>query len=211
MLISEIRDEVMTDVGADVNDSTLANKIFSFIKSSLRRFPSYMQNKCLQSKKTVAITTGQQTFSYPQNTISIESVYFEKDGKRKEVFQAKDSVFFNSIHNTTEKKEPTGYFVYGNLIELSNPSDSSYTLNFNTISEIDSVSLSDTFLHSSQVAEILKDGVKGYYFGYVEDRTSEATYFKLFREGLDRLEINNQVEQMPDYIGLSENKNFLGA
>lgn len=199
MQISEIRDEIISEVGGDVTDSDLQAKVLGFMKSALRRFPRFTRNRMLRSQKTATLAAGAQTVAVPSGVVDILQAFYVTDGRREEITRPK-LARFNEEYRTNVTGHPNYFIVRGATVEFDRLADQAYTIHFECNAEIDAVAAGDTWAYSSDRAEILKDGAKAYYFGYVEDEAKEGKSFQLFKAGLDALEREYSREETADHV-----------
>ena len=199
MLISDLRDEIITEVGGDVSDSDLQAKVIGFIKSALRRFPRFSRNRMVRAQKTATLSAGGQTVAVPSGVVDILQAFYVYDGRREEITRPKLSRF-NEEYRTDEVGHPYYFIIRGAEVEFDRPADMEYTIYFECNIEIDAVAASDTWAYSSDRAEIMKDGAKAYYYGYVEDEAKESKSLSLFKAGLDALEREYSREEVADHV-----------
>lgn len=199
MEIKDIRDEVIVEVGGDVSDSALQSKIFQFIKTALRRFPRHTKTRLLIDTYYATLESGEYYLTTPPYFIQERVVYYIDNGKRKEISKLPFDDF-NEQFDSTSTSEPNGYRIIGNVIEFLHPADKDYVIYVEFFKEIDDVNLTNKFFGDTSMIEILKDGVKYYYFQYTEDDARANAQLTLFKIGLDVLENSYIVEELPDYI-----------
>ncbi len=200
MLISEIRDEVITEVGGDTSDTELQTKVLGFIKSTLRRLPKNCKDRSLISKKSVTLTVATQTASLPAKFLAEREIWYEEGGVRKHVTVIRDTELFNRQYNSTTVGFPEYCRIYGSTIEFSRPADATYTIYIDCFQEVDAVVAGDTFAHDSTTAEIVKDGVKFYYYTYTEEKEMLDKFGGLFKSGLAELNTQYTWLETPDHI-----------
>jgi hypothetical protein len=199
MLISDIRDEIITEVGGDVTDSDLQAKTLGFIKAALRRFPRFTRNRMVRSQKTATLSAGGQSVAVPSGVVDILQAFYVTDGRREEITRPK-LARFNEEYRTNVYGHPNYLIVRGSTVEFDRLADKDYAITFECNIEIDAVAAADTWGFSSDRAEIMKDGAKAYYYGYVEDEAKESKSFSLFKAGLDALEREYSREETADHV-----------
>ena|SRR3990167_5431114 len=201
MLISAIRDEAIDEVGGDSSDTAVQTKFLGYIKSALRRFPQNSRSRSIVSKKSVSLAAAAQTASTPSGFMQERSLWYEdSDGSRHEVTVIKDVALFNAKYKSSVSGAPEFCRFYGTTIEFSRPTNAAYTVYVDCFIEIDAVAAADTWGYDSSMAEILKDGVKFYYFTYTEEESQIDRFGKLFAGGLIGLDNKYQREETPDHV-----------
>lgn len=199
MLISDLIDEIITEVGGDVTDTDLQTKTLGFIRSALRRFPRFTRNRMVRSQKSGSLSASAQTMAVPSGVVDILAAYYLEAGERKDIFRPK-LPRFTEEYRSTGNGSPQYFIVRTNTVEFDRPADQAYTIYFECNIEIDDVDSTDTWAHSSDRAEIMKDGAKAYYYGYVEDEAKESKSLTLFKAGLDALEREYAREELADHV-----------
>lgn len=200
MLISELIDEVISDVGEDTEDSDLVSKMLNFAKGALRRFPLFCRNRLLVDISYATLEIGENYLTTPTGFITERSIYYEEDGKRKHITKLTDTEF-NEARRTQISGTPKHYRVVGNVIEFNKNSDADLVIYVEHFKEVDAVALDDDFFGTSDMAEILKDGIKAtYYSDYSEDKTQGDKKLALFKTGLDQLDGRFMVEELPTHV-----------
>ena len=200
-LYSAIRDEIIVEIGGDVNDNILSTNIFSFIKSALRRFPRHTRSRFLFTTKTASLTTGNYSVSLPSGFIRERSVYYIDSGARIYIEKLSFDDFNEQFNSTATGSPQSGYRIIGSTMEFLRSADTNYTIYIECLKEIDSVETTDTFSGDSSVIEILKDGAKYYYYDYEEDDKRAGDKLALFKAGLDKLESDFLSDEIPSHIG----------
>lgn len=201
MLISEIRDEIITEVGGDTADTALQTKVLGFIKSALRRFPQNARARSIVSKKSASLSASSQTVSTPTGFMQERALWREdSDGTRHDITVVKDTRLFNEKYRTDTVGEPEFCRIYGTTIEFHRPANAAYTIYIDCFIEIDNVAAADTWAYDSNMAEILKDGAKFYYYTYTEEENQQANFGKLFSANLVGLDSKYAREEIPDHV-----------
>ena len=199
MLISEIRDEIISEVGQDTSDTTLAALIFGFIKSALRRFPRHTKTRLLLDTSYATLSSGANYLTIPTYFIQERAVYYINNGNRKDIPKLSFDDF-NEQFNSTSTTKPTGYRIVGNVIEFLHKADKDYVIYVEHFKEVDNVALGDGFFGDTSMVEILKDGVKYYYYKYAEDPNEASSWLVLFKAGLDELESDFISDEIGSHI-----------
>lgn len=203
MLVSEILTEVVTEVGADADDTALPTKLLGFAKSALRRFPRFSRNRITQGRVSGTLSAGASTMTLPAGLNMISQVFYEEDGERREIERPKLKEF-NSRYRGNSIGNPEYCIVRADAdgvqtVEFNVKADKNYTVYFESSIDIDDISASDTWPYSSDRAEILKDGIKWYYYRSIDDDLA-GDHKTDFGAGLKELEREFMREEMPDHV-----------
>lgn len=201
MLISDVILEVISDVGADSDDSVLVTKMLGFAKGALRRFPLFTKSRLLYITSTDILAAGTNSIPTPTYFISEKLIWYVENGSRKEIIKKDDDKFLELV-NTSASGTPEYFHIANNLIEFDKNSEADRTIYIEHLSEVDNVTAASVFFGSSDMLEILKDGMKAtYYSDYVEDKIKGDGKLALFKAGLDKLEERHMIEKMGGHIG----------
>lgn len=200
MLISDIRDEIISEVGGDVDDTDLQDKVLGFIVSSLRRLPDKARVRTVISKKSVTLSSGLQTATLPDGFLEERVVWYETDGARKNIDLPKDTRDFNAAYTTSGSGAPSLARIYGTIIEFDKPADQDYTIYIDCFVECDDVDAADTFGHNSNIAEKIKDAAKYYYYSYIEKDEKAKEFAGIFEDGMIKLDGKYQRNEQPDHV-----------
>jgi hypothetical protein len=201
MLISEIILEVISDVGADSTDTVLIGKMLTFAKGSLRRFPLFTKSRLLYITSYATLLSGTNYLTTPTYFLDEKSVWYEESGNRQIIDKVTDDEFARIV-NTNSSGAPEFYRIYNNVIEFDKNSDSNRIIYVEHLGEVDNITASSDFFGSTDILEILKDGMKAsYYSDYVEDPVKGREKLSLFQAGLDKLEERHMIETKGGHIG----------
>lgn len=204
MLISEIIDEIISEIGGDSSDTNLQTKVLGYIKSALRRFPQKARSRSLVSKKSVTLSAAAQTANTPSNFIQERMLWYESGGVRQEIIVKRDTKEFNLVYRSDVVGAPEYCRIYGTTIEFNRVADQEYTVYVDCFVEIDSVSVGDTWAYDSTMAEMLKDGAKFYYYNYTEEESRIKEFGSLFAESLNDLESKYERDEHPGHVTESD-------
>lgn len=199
MTITELRDEIIVDIGGDPDDTALEAKILAFIKNGLRRFPLWARSRLLLTTSYATLDTGEQDLNVPSDFLQERKIYYYDDGKRRDIEKLSFQQFQDN-YSSSASGRPTYYRIINDVIEFHASADTGYTIYIEYFKEPDDVALTDTFFGSNAMAEIAKDFAKGYYYSYEEDFRSADRYFQIGKAGLDRLDVQYVTDEIPDYI-----------
>lgn len=200
MLISDIVNEVIREVGGDITDTGLQDNAFGYLKSALRRFPQNVRTRSIISKIPLTLAANAGTLQVPSGFMEERAIWYEVDGKRRNIHIIRDLFKFNALYRGTSYGDPEYCRFYGTTIEFDRLADRVYSCFLEYFKEIDGVLIGDTWAYDSSMAEILKDGMKFYYYTYAEDESKMATFASLFTSTLLSLENKFQREEMPDHV-----------
>jgi len=200
MLVSTIRDEIITEIGGDTTDSALATKVLGFINSALRKFPLWTRSVFMYTTKSGTLSSGGSSISLPTGAINIRDVYYITEGNRLRIERPPSNEYFNDALNTSTTGAPNFYRVIGQTMEFDRTADKAFTIYVECLQEKDGVLAGDTFTADSTVVEVLKDGAKSYYYRYVEDESSAKEFLTLFKNGMDELDAKYMSSELGTHI-----------
>jgi len=200
MLVSTIRDEIITEIGGDTTDSALATKVLQFMNSALRRFPLWTRSVFMYTTKSGTLSSGGSSISLPSGAINIRDVYYITEGNRLRIERPPSNEYFNDALNTSTTGAPNFYRVIGQTMEFDRTADKAFTIYVECLQEKDGVLAGDTWTGDTTTAEILKDGAKSYYYYYVEDIPSAKEFLTLFKNGMDELDAKYMSSELGTHI-----------
>ena len=181
MLISAIITEIVGDVGGDTSDTDLIALMLTWVKGALRRFPMFTRSRSFKTTSTVSVSSGANSASLPTGFLREVYVYRKSSGADIEIEKHPN---FKNVVNTDASGELLYYEIVGSTIYFDKNSSGGETVYIEHYKEIDDVEATDTWAYSSPMAEVLKDGVKYYYYKNVEDQPNAAEALNLFKAGL---------------------------
>lgn len=201
MTLTEMATELCNDVGGDTSDSDLMAKLIVFIKGALRQFPLYIRNKFLIDTKTGTLSSGASTMTIPSGLIEPRDVYYITSSVRVRIKKLTYDKF-NEAYQVGGSGAPEYYRIVGDTVEFSHAADQDYTIYFEgKCSSVDSLSASSTFTGSDEVVEVVKNGAKEvYYLSYTEDNQLGPVFSAKFRDGLQKLDEQYMISDMPRYV-----------
>lgn len=200
MLISTIRDEIITEIGGDTSDTDLATKVLQFINSALRKFPLWTRSRFMFTTKSGTLSSGSNSITLPTGIVNERDVYYISSGNRMRIERPPSNSYFNDALNTSATGAPNLYNIIGQTVYFDRTADQDYTIYFECVQEKDGVLAGDTFSADSMVTEVLKDGAKSYYYRYVEDDVPAKDYLQLFKNGLDELDSKYMASELGSHI-----------
>jgi hypothetical protein len=205
MLISEIISEVIDEVGGDSSDTGLATKLLTCAKGALRRFPLYCRDRLLYATSYATLSAGENTLSVPTYFLAgkgAKCVWYEESGRRNIIHKLTDEKF-PEYYNSEATGVPQYYHIEVNTIEFDVKSDVDRTIYVQHLCEVDDVTAASDFFGSSDMIEILKDGIKAtYYTDYTEDTTGRGDKkASMFKDGLDKLNSRAMIESLGTHAG----------
>jgi hypothetical protein len=201
MLISAVIDEVISEVGGDTSDTDLISKMLIFAKGALRRFPLFTKSRLLYITSYATLSAGVNYITTPTYFLDERQVWYEESGSRKIIDKVTDAVFAQIVNNQSTGV-PTKYHITNNVIEFNINNDVERVIFVEHLGEVDNVALTSDFFGSTDMLEILKDGIKAtYYSDYVEDATKGDKKLSLFKAGLDKLTERHMIETLGTHVG----------
>ncbi len=200
MLISEIISDVILDVGGESGDTTLTTNMLAWAKSALRRFALFTRARPFKTTSTVSVSSGANSVALPSGFLREVFVYRKSSGADIEIEKHPN---FKTVVNTSSSGELLYYEIIGSTIYFDKNSSGGETVYIEHYKEIDGVASGDTWDYSSPMIEVLKDGMKYYYYKNVEDSPNAAESLNLFKAGLDKIEEDFIIDNSPGYINES--------
>lgn len=201
MLISEIIDEVITEIGGDTTDTTLEANMLIFAKNALRRFPLYTRDRLLIDTAYSTLNTGENYLTTPTDFIKERSLYYMSGGVRQ-IIERLTAGEMNITRSTGTSGNPDYYRIYGTTIEFDKNAGSDVVIYIEYFKEVDDIEATDTFFGSTDLLEVMKDGMKAiYYSDYADDSDGKGDRkWALFKSGLDALDDKFMIEEQGGYI-----------
>jgi len=205
MLISEIITEVIDEIGGDSEDSTLSAKLLTFAKGALRRFPLLCRDRLLYATSYATLEAGENTLSVPTYFLAgkgPKAVWYEESGRREIIHKLTDEKFID-YYNSEATGVPRYYHIASGTIEFDVKSNVDRVIYFNHLCEVDDITATSVFFGSSDMIEILKDGIKAtYYTDYTEDTTGRGDKKAAqFEDGLNKLDSRYMREFLGTHAG----------
>ena len=200
MTIAEIIADVILDIGGDSADTTLSTNMLAWAKSTLRRFPLFTRARLLKTTSTITVSSGTNSKTLPTGFLREYYVYRKDSGADIEIEKHPN---FKQVVNTETSGKLLYYEIIGSVIYFDKNSSGDETVYIEHSKEVDDIASGDTWAYSSPMIEVLKDGMKGYYYGNVEDDVREAKSFSLMKAGLDKIEEDFIIDGSPGYINES--------
>jgi len=205
MLISEVINEVIDEIGGDSEDSALSAKLLTFAKGALRRFPLFCRDRLLYAISYATLEAGENTLSVPTYFLAgkgPKAVWYEESGRREIIHKLTDEKFID-YYNSEATGVPRYYRITGNVIEFDVKADVERIIYIEHLCEVDDVTADSTFFGSSDMIEILKDGIKAtYYTDYTEDTTGRGDKKAAqFENGLNKLDSRFMREFLGTHAG----------
>jgi len=182
MLISEIRDEIIDEVGGDSTDTDLQTKIVNFIRAALRRLPNRIKDRTLITISYATLSGGAYSLTLPDNFISERDVWRESStGKRIQIVR-KGTDVFRGLANQSTPGSISYYIVYAKTMEFDKQAD------------LDVVIYIDHFKSVGTIAKAI------YYGDYEEDQEKGDRKLKLALSELDKINAHYQAENLPTHV-----------
>ncbi len=200
MVVSTVRDEIITEVGADTSDTALQTKVLGFMNSAMRKFPLWARSVFMYTTKTASLFSGGSSVTLPTGVLGIRDVYYLSDNNHVRIEKPPSNDYFNDATNTSTTGAPHFYRVVGQTVEFDRTADVAYTIYFECQQEKDALGAGDTVTFDTTVVEVWKDGAKSYYYRYVEDEPQAKDYLQLFKNGLDELDAKYMVSELGSHI-----------
>ncbi len=200
MVVSTIRDEIIVEVGADTSDTAVQTKVLQFMNSAMRKFPLWTRSLFMYTTKTATLSSGGSSLSLPSGVVGIRDVYYISDSNRLRIEKPPSNTYFNDATNTSTTGAPHFYNIVGQTVYFDRSADKAYTIYFECQQEKDGLVSGDTVTFDTTVVEVWKDGVKSYYYRYVEDDNQAKEFLQLFKNGLDELDSKYVASELGTHI-----------
>jgi len=203
MLISEIRDEIISEVGGDTSDTTLQSLILTFMKGALRIFPAKARSRILVGIDTMTLSSGANTASAPSGFIkevSDQSVWRLNGGNRETIFRyQRDN--FQEVYSSETTGNPKYFRVYAKTFEFDRKADQDYTIYVEHFKEISSIVAGDTFVgNDTELAAMKELAKKIYYFDYEEDKGRGETSLAIANDLLQDIDAMYMEEELGTHV-----------
>jgi hypothetical protein len=203
MLISEIRDEIIQEVGGDTADTTLASLMLGFIKGGLRILVTKARSRVLVGISTMTLSSGSNTATAPTGFIkevSDQSVWRVSQGDRISILKyQRDN--FQEIFSSESTGTPTYYRVYAKTFEFSRKADQDYTIYVEHFKEISDVAAGDTFVgNDTELAALKELAKKIYYFDYEEDKGRGETTMAIANDLLSEIDADYMEQELGSHV-----------
>lgn len=200
MIISNIIIEVIAECGGDTADTGLAAIMLNCVKGALRRFPLFSKSRLLYITSYATLTAGTNYLTTPTYFLDEREVWYDDSGMKR-IIHKKEDHEFALIVNTSASGNPEFYRITNNVIEFDKNSDQDRVIYVEHLGEVDDVTAASNFFGSSDMLEILKDGIKGtYYSDYTEDPARGREKLAIFKAGLDELESRYMIQTQGGHI-----------
>jgi hypothetical protein len=203
MLISEIRDEIIQEVGGDTADTALQALILTFIKGALRILPAKARSRILVGVESMTLSSGGNSVAAPSGFIrevSAQSVWRVDSGKRETILRyQRDN--FQEIYTTETIGSPQYFRVYAKTFEFNRKADQDYTIYVECFKEISSIIAGDTFVgNDTEMAAVKELTKKIYFFDYEEDKARGETAMAIASDLLSEIDADYMEEELGTHV-----------
>jgi len=202
MLISEIRDELISEVGGDSDDTELQTKIFGFIKSAMRQLPRHVLSRTLLTTASVSLSANANSVSLPSDFVSERYVYRKNtEGKPVEIRKLSWTKFHEE--NPTIAGSIYYYTIRGKTIYFDKKSVSADTIYIEHFKQQVGASFaaSDSFFGNDDEIETVKNLVKEIYYGdYQEDEKKAARATKKAALAINSMNADYERLELPTHV-----------
>ena len=195
MTITEMRDEIMADMGLDTADTVLMANMFSWIKKGIRRVPLYARSRLLVATTSSSLAAALDTLALPSDFIEERHIWRVSGGSRVEIVKNSSGSFLGN-HTSSGSGNPSTYIIKKNTIYFDKKESVAETIYLEYFQEQAGVSLSSTFFGGSDLAEIVEDLAKSYYCEYEEDDARADRFLLKAGGGLGILDIKYQSQEI---------------
>lgn len=209
MTIDEIVEEIVLEVGGDVDDTDFSDKMLKFLKAGMRRVPAFIRDRLFLAQGTLTLAQGSATVdlsTLDPGFIRERGVYYIGDSDiRVPIYKPQSYDYFNRFYAPTATGNPIFYHVIGKTMEFDRKAAANTTIFLDYFKEISSVIGSDTFIGNEQTVEVCKDFCKVVYYGYEEDIGKKDDFEAQGNKLLLQLEADYEAQELGGYV---EEKNW---
>ena len=206
LLISEVITEIVTEVGGDTTDTTFAATMLVFLKSGMRKFPTFIKDRLLLVEETLTLALSAQTLdltTLSNGFLKENSVwYVGSNSNRLPITPPPTRDYFNRIYNTSGTGKPIYYVINGKTMQFDKKADEALTIGIQFFKEISNILTTDTFFGDERSLEACKHLCKqGYYLDYEEDDTKYLRHKSDAGDILLELESDYEDQEQAGHIG----------
>ena len=175
LLISEVVDEIINEVGNDTDDSTLVTKMFGFFKAGMREVPTFARQRLVITDETMSLAASAQTLDLTGLTygFSKETNVWRQgtNGARIPIYRPPSRSYFHRLYQTGYPGKPSYYIISGKTMRFDKKADEALTIGIEYFKEISDIETTDTFFGDESLLQACKWLCKEvYYRGYEEDK-----------------------------------------
>lgn len=203
MLISEIRDEIINEVGQDTTDTAFQTKMLGIMKAALRKLPEAARDKSITTVGSVTIAAGYYSATLPTDFLKElgPKSFWYVSGAQREVVERIPRDEFNRMFSSDIRGTPTYCSITGKTIEIDLAAVETFTLYIEYFKSVWNVVAGDTFAGLDNLIECLKEFTKGiYYADYEEDTEKGALHLSLAKDHANKIKSDFMEETMGSHV-----------
>ena len=204
MLISDIINEIVIEVGGDTSDTTLVTKMLGFFKAGYRRMPAFVRDRNFYAVASYALPAQSNTMSVDSfaGFIREREVWFEGDNKiHIPIYKPLDIGFFHRVLAPEVAGKPRYYAIHGRTMQFDRMADAALVIGVDYVKAVSVLELTDTWEADEQIMEAAKHFCKMVYFSdYEEDLNKARENERRGKEITAILDEEFQIVEMGSYV-----------
>jgi len=199
MIIQDIRDEIVAEVGQDSEDTTMLANMLTFIKSALRKIPRHVKDRTITTISYATLSAGDYSMDLPSNFIRERRVWRMESGNRKEIGKLPFDTFATRI-NEDSSGPVSSYRIYGKTIEFDVKTASDEVIYIEHFKSVWDVALDDTFHGNDDLVELVKEHTKAIYYESVEDNARAQMHLALAKDEERQVTADFMADEIGDHV-----------
>lgn len=205
MTLQDIRDEMVEEMGIDSDDSTALTKLFTCLKSAMRRLPQFVRARTLYYRAEVSLTAGNNSASLPSDFIE-ERVVWRKTAEGKRIDLTKLTTRRLNEENQDDSGSIYYYQIVGKTIYFDKKTVDDDTIYVeHTKSQTGTFELTTDFFGQDHEVETVKDLAKyRWYTDYEEDAAKAAEAKDGGSAGIAKMNEDHQATEIPQHVEESD-------
>lgn len=203
MLLSDLVDEVIDELGADPDDPEIPGKIFGYMRAGMRTIPALVRGRMLTTRQNFTIPFNSNTYDLSLLSPSFirERGFWYTDNNNKKVEIVRMDVSqFKQYQDVQAQAYPRYYNISAKNFFLDRLTSLAMSIEVDYFCAItDSITSATAFTLGEDYIELVKKLTKSIYYEYQEDNdkmTSNKMDAKIF---IDELEARYEEDEMGDF------------
>ena len=203
MIISDILTEIITEVGGDTSDSTLAANMLLFFKAGLREIPAFVRDRNFYFTSTYTLPAASNTLdlsNFP-GFIREREVWFQGDNLvHIPIYVPPSLQYFQKIVTPLSPGKPFYRIIYAQTMQFDKKVDAGVIIGMDYLKAVSSITAADTWYPNEQILQCAKYFAKKVYWQYQEDRTAALDCERQGKEIAQKLEEEYEVQELGGYV-----------
>lgn len=206
MTFAEDIDEIISEVGGDVDDSTLQAKMFGFYKAGARRVPAFIRERNFVDVNEHTLTDASNTIALSNfpGFIREKEVWFKESSQGDVhilVYKVPALQYFHKIITPNYVRKPFYYHIYKQTLQFDSKAPAGLVIGMEYVREISSLEITDTCNWNEQIREALKHFCKMVYFSdYEEDQSKSRENERRGKDIIAALEEAYEIDDASAYV-----------